>query len=111
MENSAKKMNVSHLVKTKEVPITESTVAWIETLYQAGAVTMLPSGGVELDPCVRDGIRALHAVLSGGEVEIKVKSTGGNIYEQLETLFDKAVSDADVATQFSNETPIVPYVP
>ena len=88
---------VTNIIPTTEVIATTGTVAWMEALYEAGAVSFGPEGHFSVNPEVRHAISAMHAILAGGVVSIKIVNEGGNKYVELEKKFDLACEEASSA--------------
>jgi hypothetical protein len=100
-------MNVKN---TQQISITNSTQTWTETLYEAGAVSFEGDKNVVLHPRVRELVRAMHAVLAGGTVQLEIQSKGGPVFSQLEAQFDAAWTDvaAAYADSDGNVLPVGP---
>jgi hypothetical protein len=107
------KTYVSDIIQTKDVPMTFNTVNWIESLHQAGAISVDLNGEVSLDSKVREVIKALHTILAGGKVEINFEAPKSQMFDQLEHQFESALNEAITAVNarrhFTN--PIIPFVP
>lgn len=72
----------------EQMTVTASTRHWAETLYEAGAITYEKDRAVVLHPRIRELVQAMHAVLAGGKIDLKVTSTGGAMYNTLERQFE-----------------------
>jgi hypothetical protein len=91
---------ITSLIPTEHTLLTCSTIRWIGKLYDAGAIVFHPDGDASLDEDVRKLIRALHVVLSGGEVEIQILQSGTEFFDALESAFEEAFEDANTANQY-----------
>lgn len=88
MEHARKK--VTDITPIKEVQLTSKTASWLDTLYKCGMVSFGKDNEVILNDEIRELIRAMHAVLAGGNVSLKIEDNGGILYEQLEEIFETA---------------------
>ena len=95
MQNTAKVL--TNIVPITEITVTEGTLSWVETLYEAGAIQFGPEGQMEINPEVREVIHAMHAVLAGGKVNIEIEHDGGNKCVGMERSFDRAMDEAIAA--------------
>jgi len=70
------------MTKAVSLLVARETQAWVEALYDNGAVTFEADGAVKVNPKVRDIISQMHDVLSAGNAEKKAN---------LEKTFDDAL--------------------
>ena len=84
------RQNVTDITPIKEVQLTSKTASWLDTLYKCGMVSFGKNNEVILNDEIRELIRAMHAVLAGGNVSLKIDDNGGILYEQLEEIFETA---------------------
>ncbi len=112
MTQAAQKQ-VQDIIQTRDVPMTVHTVDWLDALYEAGATRVDPDGTVRLDPKVRDVVRAMHAVLAGAKVDIRICAEGGPVFEKLEDTFTAALEESLTAVTARRDVPgrTAPYVP
>ncbi len=85
------------------LPVTGSTVKWVERLYDAGAVVFQPDRTAVVDMHVRKLIHAMHVVLAGGDVHIDIVDPGGPVLGKLEELFDQALEDSNIARKAAGD--------
>lgn len=95
---TAKKV-LTNIIPTTEVTATKGTVAWVEALYEAGAVTFEPDGSIALNSEIKMAIDAMHAILAGGDVSIEIKEKGGLKCEELNRIFQTAWEEANSANK------------
>ena len=109
-QTTAKVANITPLTG---INVTTGTKSWIEALYEAGALSIDADGGVAPNAEVRELVRALHAVLAGGTVDVQVRSTGGETFRKLEAQFDAAVAEASALNRDADHKngEIEPYIP
>jgi hypothetical protein len=69
-------------------------------LYESGAVMFNHDGSASLNNEVRALISAMHAVLSGGEVNVEIVQTGANTFDFLEQSFHNAFEDANTTNKY-----------
>ena len=98
MENTARK--ITSVIPTENLCVTKSTAVWINKLYESGAVSFNQDRSALLDEEIRNLVRAIHVVLSGGEVKIEISQSGSFIYDQLEKAFQKSWDDSNIANEF-----------
>jgi hypothetical protein len=113
MTKQASEARVTNITPITGISVTTGTRTWIEAMYEAGAVAISADGGVALNPEVRELVKALHAVLAGGDVQIQIRSTGGETFRKLEGQFDLAMDEASAANRDADNDngEIDPYVP
>ncbi len=58
------------------VAITREVMAWLEAMMVHGAITVDPSGRGDLSPGVKQVVEALHEVLAGGTIDVRVVTPG-----------------------------------
>ncbi len=88
MEHARQKL--TDITPVKEVQLTSKTATWLDTLYKCGMVSFGKDNEVILNEEIRELVRAMHAVLAGGSVSLKIEDSGGILYEQLEEIFECA---------------------
>jgi hypothetical protein len=91
--------------------VTRTTVASAEgymiRLLQLGVMEGA-LGEMEISPLLKPLLEAMHHVLAGGEVEIKLHATGNVLLvQELERRLEEVVHDFNVVNQHSNH-PILP---
>ena len=70
------------MTKAVSLLVARETQAWIEALYEKGAVTFAADGKATLNAKVRDAISAMHDELAAGDAAKKA---------ELEKMFDDAL--------------------
>lgn len=79
---------------------------YLERIRDLGAMEGHP-GAVELNPTLRPVVEALHHVLAGGEVEVRVVRAGQpDIVRELEQRATRATEETN-ALNAQSETPVV----
>jgi hypothetical protein len=68
--------------KAVSLLVAQETQAWVDALYENGAVSFDAGGRVTIDPTVRDLIAQMHDALAAGDAARKA---------ELEKMFDDAV--------------------
>lgn len=113
MPAHAQKTAVRDMVQTTELTVTMNTINWTDALHKCGAVTVEPNGEIRLNPKVREIITALHTVLAGGGVTVKMKQIESQTFSMLEQKFELAFNEAKAAVENrrNDATAISPYVP
>lgn len=82
---------------------------YLERVRDLGAVEGR-KGAVELNPTLRPVVEAMHHVLAGGEVEVRVVREGQReIFRELEQRASRATVETNALNQHS-ETPVVTAV-
>ena len=77
--------------KAVSILVAQETQAWVDALYEKGAVTFDADGKVTIHPKVRELIAQMHDVLAAGDAAKKA---------ELEQAFDKAVdATSDLGTK------------
>jgi len=113
MTKQGSEARVTNITPITGISVTAGTRAWVEAMYEAGAVAIQADGGVALNPEVRELVKALHAVLAGGDAQVQIRSTGGETFRRLEAQFDLAMDEASAANRDADHRngEIDPYIP
>lgn len=91
-----------NIIQTTSITATKGTMLWMQKLYESGAVIFWPEGQISIQPEIRDVIKAMHAILAGGKVELKISYDGGERFLELERLFDESVDEVNTARVHRN---------
>ena len=68
---------------------------YLEALYSKGVLQVTGQGKVALDPQVARLVSAIHVVLAGGTVDVRVRTRGdASSARALDSRLDKAISEA-----------------
>jgi hypothetical protein len=79
-----------------DVSVGDSTIRWVEALHQAGA-TRVVDGKPEIHPELRPLVSKMHVILAG--------DTQSELYQELENMFESAVSEASQVSSARAEDP------
>lgn len=81
------------------LPLAPSLATYLQRLRELGAVEGT-QGAVELNPTLKPVLEALHHVLSGGEVEVRVLRGGQHdILRELERHMAQSLREANTCTE------------
>jgi hypothetical protein len=61
---------------TMPAAITREVMVWLEAMMEHGAITVDTSGRGDLSPGVKQAVEALHEVLAGGTIDVRVVTPG-----------------------------------
>jgi hypothetical protein len=112
MKNSSNTARVQDIVIDENLPVTATTVKWLEAMYSNGAVNFDAEGAPSLEPTVRKVVAAMHMVLAGAEIKFENGSYDEETFEKLEKLFDCSLEEAKTANKLRDgDKEVLPYTP
>ncbi len=103
VKKTVKEVQNTEPSRESALPVTGSTVKWVERLYDAGAVVFQSDRTAVVEKDVRKLIHAMHVVLAGGDVRIDIIDPGGPVLGKLEELFDQALEDSNAARKAAGD--------
>ncbi len=104
---SAEAAHRSYLGETIPVLVTPEARKWFETLTGSGLFQVNSAGEVSFEPRCQELVRAMHTVLSGGDVRVERLEIGDPAMRK--DLDDKF--DAAMASTKTLEMEVTPYTP